>query len=138
MLLLTETQKQTLFKNYEVQELIGEGPLSEVYRAVVRSDGSVVAIKLMDKRILVRNRKVKAIYREKDAYIRLAGCPNVVQLRETMQDEDTVYFVMDFVPYGDLRSYVLEHEVSEDTARNIVKGIYAALQCIHIHGYAHR
>lgn len=138
MLLLTELQKETLLPRYDVLELVGEGPCSEVYRARCRESGTPVAIKILDKRLIVRYNMVRCVFAEKDAMLRLVGCSYIIRLLETLQDEDSLYFITEYATHCDLCSYLREHEVSEELARKIVKGIATGLNCIHQHRLAHR
>lgn len=138
MLLLTELQKETLLPRYEILELVGEGPCSEIYRGKGREGGASVAIKVVDKRLIVRRNMVRCVLAEKEAMLRLAGCSNVIRLLETLQDEDSLYFISEYAAHCDLCSYLREHDVSEELARKMVSGISAGLKCIHQHSLAHR
>lgn len=138
MLFLTERQKETLFAKYEVIELIGEGPLSEVYKAKRRSDRHIVAIKILDKSMIIRKDKIETVFCAKEAMLKLVKCPGIVRLLETMQDEDTLYYVMEYAVNGDLRSYVLEHELTEAQTKEITKKLFIAIECMHENRIAHR
>lgn len=138
MLLLTERQKLTLLPKYDVIELIGEGPLSEVYKARRRSDNHIVAIKILDKSMIIRKGKTKTVLCAKEAMLKLDKCPGIIRLLETMQDEDTLYYVMEYIVNGDLRGYVVEHEITEEQAKKIAKKLFLAIECMHEHRIVHR
>lgn len=138
MLLLTERQKETLLPKYDVIELIGDGPFSEIYKARRRSDKHIVVIKLLDKRLIIRNNKVKTVFSAKKAMLKLSKCPGIVRLLETMQDEDTLYYVIEYAANGDLRTYVLEHVMTEAQAKDITKKLSTAIESMHEHKIAHR
>lgn len=138
MLLLTEAQKGTLLPKYDILELVGEGPLSEIYKARCHSNGRMVAIKMLDKNQVVRKNKIEAVFNEKEAMLKLGQCPGIVRLIETMQDGDTLYYVMEYAVNGDLRSYVLEHEIDEMQAKEIVKKLFIVIECMHKNGIVHR
>lgn len=138
MLLLTERQRLTLLPKYDVIELIGDGPLSEVYKARRRSDNHTVAIKILDKSMIIRKNKIRTVLCAKEAMLKLDKCPGIIRLLETMQDKDTLYYVMEYAVNGDLRSYVVEHKVTEAQAREIAKKLFLAIECMHEHRIAHR
>lgn len=130
--------KETLLPKYEVIEFIGEGPLSEVYKARHRPDHHIVAIKILDKRLVIRKNKIKSVFYAKEAMLKLRECPGIVRLLETMQDEDTLYYVMEYATNGDLRNYVLEHEITEAQAKEITRNLFTAINYMHGKGIVHR
>ena len=65
--------------------------------------------------------------------------PNIVRvLEKAEEDHEYIYFVMEFVPGGDLQSAILERRIDEQTVPEIIYGVGQALQFAHEHRAFHR
>lgn len=62
------------------------------------------AIKVLDKRHIIKEDKVKYVNIEKNTLNRLGEHPGVVRLYYTFQDERSLYFVLDLATGGELLS----------------------------------
>lgn len=60
------------------------------------------AIKVLDKRHIIKEDKVKYVNIEKNTLNRLGEHPGVVRLYYTFQDERSLYFVLDLATGGEL------------------------------------
>ena len=67
-----------------------------------RSTKTTVAVKIMLKRHVEREGKVRAVHAEREALAR-ARSDHIVRLIETFQDRDYLFFVLEFCAGGDLR-----------------------------------
>ena len=96
----------------DVGETIGIGSFSRVKIAVVRpraddDDGArACAVKVCHKARLVDSGEVASVLREKAALATVAGHPMIMELYGTHQDQDRVYFVFEYLPGGELFSYL--------------------------------
>lgn len=85
-------------KDFNFGQTLGEGSYSTVLAAQDRQSGKDYAIKVLDKRHIIKEKKVKYVNIEKDTLNRLTDHPGVVRLYYTFQDERSLYFVLDLCP----------------------------------------
>jgi len=65
--------------------------------------------------------------------------PGIVKLYYSFQDSRFLYFVMEYLPGGDLMNLLIKREIlSEDETRFYIAELIIAVQAIHKHGYIHR
>lgn len=75
---------------------------------------------------------------EKEALIRLSSSPFVINLHGTFQDEKRLYFVLDYIPNGDLESFLKNETLSFDSMRYIMKQLVLAIGDLHSNFVIHR
>ena len=88
--------------NYAFGRVLGEGAFAHCVLAKQRSTKTTVAVKIMLKRHVEREGKVRAVHAEREALAR-ARSDHIVRLIETFQDRDYLFFVLEFCGGGDLR-----------------------------------
>ncbi|KAI9711305.1 MAG: pkb-activating kinase-like protein [Bogoriella megaspora] len=126
-------------KDFEFGRTLGEGSYSTVLAATDRQTGREYAIKVLDKRHIIKEKKVKYVNIEKDTLNRLTDHPGVVRLYYTFQDERSLYFVLDLATGGELLG-VLKKMASFDMecARFYSAEILDAVDYMHSRGIIHR
>ncbi|KAL1918145.1 uncharacterized protein VTP21DRAFT_3411 [Calcarisporiella thermophila] len=97
-------QRRSL-RDFEFGRTLGEGSYSTVVAATERETGREYAIKILNKRSIVKDRKVKYVKIEKRALIRLRH-PGVVRLHATFHDNTSLYFVLELAKKGELLTYI--------------------------------
>lgn len=90
---------------------LGAGAISHVVRSqLIFSHNSgkktPVSVKILSKIQLLQQHKVESVMNEKEALLRLAPSPFIVRLFGTAQSEDEVYFVLEWLPHGDLLQHI--------------------------------
>lgn len=138
-ILLTEVQRKTLAEHgYKLLKLVGEGPYAEVYHAI-NLKGMSVALKIMDKGMVIRNRRTQAVMVERKALNDLKTCPYVCHCIQFFQDTDNLYDVREYEEKGDLGEYFRNGgKFTEQEACRFIYKLYLGIDCIHKAGYAHR
>lgn len=91
-------------KDFTFGRVLGEGSFSTVVSATDRQTLREYAIKILDKRHIIKEKKVKYVNVEKNTLNRLGEHPGIVRLYYTFQDERSLYFVLDLAPNGELFS----------------------------------
>lgn len=138
--LLTNYQLDRLMKgerggyfygDYRVLYLIGAGTFARVYRAVHKTSGKIVAVKVLRKRFREDTNMTEQFLREGQIGADLRH-PSIVPIYEVSQDARTPFMVMEFVEGRNLREFTrvrkrLETIESLKLAIDILSGLaYAA------------
>ncbi|KAH7083447.1 kinase-like domain-containing protein [Paraphoma chrysanthemicola] len=93
-------------KDFNFGRTLGEGSYSTVLAATDRQTLREYAIKVLDKRHIIKEKKVKYVNIEKDTLNRLTEHPGIVRLYYTFQDERSLYFVLDLAAGGELLGFL--------------------------------
>ena len=93
-------------RDFQFGRTLGEGSYSTVVAATDRSTLKEYAIKMLDKRHIIKEKKVKYVNIEKNTLNRLGDHPGIVKLYFTFQDETTLYFVLDLAVNGELLGFI--------------------------------
>lgn len=118
---------------------IGHGAFAEVF-LVHRTDKptQLYAMKTLKKSDVLSRNQMAHVKAERDI---LAESDNewVVKLYFSFQDYEYLYFVMDFVPGGDLMSLLIKLRIfSESLARFYIAELTMAIESVHKMGFIHR
>ncbi|KKK17475.1 hypothetical protein ARAM_005160 [Aspergillus rambellii] len=89
-------------RDFSFGHTLGEGSYSTVVLGTDRQTLKEYAIKILDKRHIIKEKKVKYVNIEKDTLNRLTDHPGIVRLYYTFQDERSLYFVLDLCKGGEL------------------------------------
>ena len=75
---------------------------------------------------------------EKDA-LAIVSSPFIVTLFYSFQDDDYLYFIMEYLPGGDVMTLLIRKDIlSEHEVRFYIAETVLALEAIHAKGYLHR
>lgn len=104
----SKTPPKKCAKDFKFGKLIGEGSFSMVYLAKDIHSNRECAIKVCEKSHIMREKKQKAIMREKQIMNILNSNPSplFIQLFCTFQDANRLYFVMNYAKGGELLPYI--------------------------------
>ncbi|KAJ3207280.1 hypothetical protein HDU82_003900 [Entophlyctis luteolus] len=140
---LRERRTRLRVSAFQIVTQIGQGGYGQVY-LVRKRDGSggnggeVMALKKMSKRILKRMGEVHHVITERDILAR-ADSIWLVKLFYAFQDLENVYFAMEFVPGGDVRTLFNNSGVLiEGHARFYIAEMATAVSELHRLGFIHR
>lgn len=121
---------------------IGEGSYATVWEAEMKDEqsrlyGKRFAIKVVSKLNVIRNKKQKYVVIEKRVFLK-CDHPNIVKLKLTFQDENSLYFVMDLCD-GELLSLIKEREkLPLSLTKLYIAEIVSALEHMHQKEIVHR
>uniref|UniRef100_A0A0D9VCW2 non-specific serine/threonine protein kinase n=1 Tax=Leersia perrieri TaxID=77586 RepID=A0A0D9VCW2_9ORYZ len=86
---------------YRVGRTIGAGTFAKVRLAVDGETGATVAVKVIDKRMVLKNNLMYQVKREITA-MKLLNHPNIVKIYEVIATKTKICLVMEYVPGGQL------------------------------------
>jgi 3-phosphoinositide dependent protein kinase-1 len=126
-------------RDFNFGNTLGEGSYSTVVFATDRQTLKEYAIKILDKRHIIKEKKVKYVNIEKDTLNRLTDHPGIVRLYYTFQDERSLYFVLDLAKGGELLG-VLKRMTTfdEECTRFYGAQILDTIDYMHKRGVIHR
>ena len=130
---------QTLLSDrYELQDRLGSGGMSNVYRATDRILERTVAVKILAEHLSDDERFVARFRREALAVAKLIH-PNIVQVYDTGIDQDRHFIVMEYVE-GRSGAQILQRDRHLDPVVTVEIGVQscAGLDYAHRHGIIHR
>ncbi|KAL2338211.1 hypothetical protein Fmac_012657 [Flemingia macrophylla] len=130
-------RRSIILDKYEMGRLLGQGNFAKVYHARNLATNEAVAIKVIKKEKLKKERLVKQIKREVSV-MRLVRHPHIVQLKEVMATKGKIFLVMEYVRGGELFSKVAEGKLTEDLARRYFQQLISAVDFCHSRGVTHR
>ncbi|XP_066438274.1 serine/threonine-protein kinase LATS2 [Eleutherodactylus coqui] len=117
---------------------LGIGAFGEVCLASKVDTKALYAMKTLRKKDVLNRNQVAHVKAERDI---LAEADNewVVKLYYSFQDKDSLYFVMDYIPGGDMMSLLIRMEVfPEHLARFYIAELTLAIESVHKMGFIHR
>ena len=118
---------------------LGEGSYSTVMAATDRQTLQEYAIKVLDKKHIIKEKKVKYVNIEKDTLNKLTDHPGVVRLYYTFQDMQSLYFVLDLASGGELLGVLKRMTTfNEECTQFYCAQILDTIGYMHSQGVIHR
>nr|XP_058939436.1 serine/threonine-protein kinase LATS1 isoform X2 [Kogia breviceps] len=117
---------------------LGIGAFGEVCLARKVDTKALYATKTLRKKDVLLRNQVAHVKAERDI---LAEADNewVVRLYYSFQDKDNLYFVMDYIPGGDMMSLLIRMGIfPENLARFYIAELTCAVESVHKMGFIHR
>jgi len=96
------------------------------------------ALKCMNKRRILQSSMIHHLNQERRVMGDVSRCPFVVRMTQTLQDNTSVYLLMEPIMGGELFNYMYDNPLSEDAARFYAACAVQALDYCHSHGYVYR
>ncbi len=123
---------------YEIQEIVGVGGMSVVYKAYDNVDDRIVAVKILKDEFLSNDDFVRRFKNESKA-IALLSHPNIVKVYDVHFGEKLQYIVMEYVDGITLKEYIQKQgAITWNDALFFTTQILKALQHAHDKGIVHR
>jgi len=120
------------------EQPIGRGAYGEVLLATDKETNITYAVKILNKKHIIAQKKVECVTREK-VLLDMLRHPNIVNLYFTFSDPDNLHYVLEYCPHGELLDYIKKHKCFNlDVARFYSAEILSAIEFMHSKGVAHR
>ncbi|KAM8831870.1 serine/threonine-protein kinase LATS1 [Spinachia spinachia] len=126
---------KSMFKRIKT---LGIGAFGEVCLARKEDTGALYAMKTLRKKDVLLRNQVAHVKAERDI---LAEADNewVVRLYYSFQDRDNLYFVMEYIPGGDMMSLLIRLGIfKEELAQFYIAELTCAVESVHKMGFIHR
>ena len=132
----------TLKDRYRIEELLGQGGMSAVYKATDPNLRRVVAIKLIHSH-LADNPEFLSRFEEEAAAVAKLRHPNIVQVYDFDHDEQVYYMVLEFVPGETLNARLkrldqANRQLEIGEALGYLAQVCEAVEYAHRRGMVHR
>lgn len=132
------TKKTWTLDDFLIQEKAGNGQYGIVYRAVEKISKYEVALKAINISKIAEHDFFNQTKSEIEIHYRLRH-PNILRLFGYFYDDQSVYVVLEYAPYGNLYQKIKrERNLSEDLARSILKQLVNALIFMRDRNIIHR
>ena len=129
---------ELIAERYELEELVGTGGMSSVYRAHDRLLERDVALKVLHQQFLADGEQVERFRREARAVAQLSH-PNIVTVIDRGEQEGRQYIVFEYVDGENLKALVeREGPLPERDAIELALQVARALGFAHEQGLVHR
>ncbi|GKU02904.1 agc pdk1 protein kinase [Fusarium langsethiae] len=126
-------------RDFSFGRTLGEGSYSTVYMATDRQTLKEYAVKVLEKRHIIKEKKIKYVNIEKNTLNRLTEHPGIVRLYYTFQDETSLYYVLDLCNGGELLGVLKKTGTFDiECTRFYGAQILDAIDYMHSRGVIHR
>ena len=123
---------------YKIEECLGTGGMSVVFRATDTSDGTAVAIKMLKDETANDKNSLEQFINESNV-VSMLSHPNIVSIRDVSIRTERKYLVMEYIEGISLRTYMDKRGALElDEFFSFSEQILAALEHAHSRGVIHR
>ncbi|XP_012573429.1 CBL-interacting serine/threonine-protein kinase 21 isoform X2 [Cicer arietinum] len=123
---------------YKLGRTIGEGAFSKVKLAFNSNNGEKVAIKVIDKHMVMKN-NLKHQVQSEIRTMKLLNHPNIVRIHEVLGTKTKIYIVMEYVSGGQLLDKMTyANKLNEREARKLFQQLIDAVDYCHNKGVYHR
>ncbi|KAK5681454.1 serine/threonine protein kinase [Elasticomyces elasticus] len=126
-------------QQYRIEGQLGKGHFATVYLATRKTDGLSFAVKKFEKRSGPGERsKVEGLQQE-IAVLMSVSHPNVLCLKDTFDEVDGVYLVLELAPEGELFNWiVLKQKLTEAETRKVFIQLFQGVKYLHERNIVHR
>ncbi|KAK5709372.1 serine/threonine protein kinase [Elasticomyces elasticus] len=126
-------------QQYRIEGQLGKGHFATVYLATRKTDGLSFAVKKFEKRSGPGERsKVEGLQQE-IAVLMSVSHPNVLCLKDTFDEVDGVYLVLELAPEGELFNWiVMKQKLTEAETRKVFIQLFQGVKYLHERNIVHR
>ncbi|XP_065848920.1 CBL-interacting serine/threonine-protein kinase 21 [Euphorbia lathyris] len=123
---------------YHLGRTIGEGTFAKVKLAVNSITNNYVAIKIIDKQMVVESNLKSQVAREIRT-MKLLHHPNIVRIHEVIGTKTKIYIVMEYISGGQLSDKLsYSKKLNESEARKVFQQLIDSVDYCHNRGVYHR
>jgi protein-serine/threonine kinase len=136
--LLVSTSKKPQLEDFEMLSTLGKGSFAKVVLVRYKGDTQLYAMKILKKKEITARNEEDHIRSERKI-LEDAKSPFVVKLKWAFQNNRKLYFVMEFMPGGELFFHLSKaHRFNESIARFYISEVIIGLEYLHNLGIIYR
>ncbi|KAK4795462.1 hypothetical protein SAY86_013456 [Trapa natans] len=137
--IINDPAGDNIHERYKLGKELGRGEFGITYQCLENVTGETYACKTISKGKLKTEIDVEDVRREVEIMRHLPKHPNIVTLKETYEDKEAIYLVMELCEGGELFDRIVSRgHFTERAAANITKTIMEVVKVCHEHGVIHR
>ncbi|KAL4891377.1 cytochrome P450 [Aspergillus ambiguus] len=135
-----QTRDTNAFRQqYRIFRTLGKGHFATVYLCVERSTGTQYAVKMFEKRPGDSQKSQTDPLQQEIGLLMGVNHPNLLCLKDTFDESDGVYLVLELAPEGELFNLIVsKQKFSENETRHIFRQLFEGLKYLHDRGIVHR
>ncbi|OLN88653.1 putative serine/threonine-protein kinase fhkC [Colletotrichum chlorophyti] len=132
-------QTSAFLQQYTLLEKLGKGHFAEVFLCVEKSTGQRYAVKIFTKTAGMEERSKQEGLQQEIAVLMGVSHPNVLCLKDTFNERNAVYLVLELAPEGELFNFiVMKQKLTEDETRKLFKQLFQGIKYLHDRNIVHR
>ncbi|XP_034149306.1 hormonally up-regulated neu tumor-associated kinase homolog A [Esox lucius] len=125
--------------NYLIGRKLGEGSFAKVREGLHAMTGEKVAVKVIDKRKAKKDSYVTKNLRREGHIQQMIRHPNITQLLDILETDNSYYLVMELCPGGNLMNRIYDKKkLDERETQKYVRQLVMAVEHLHRAGVVHR
>ncbi|KAM0721826.1 hypothetical protein Q7P37_002751 [Cladosporium fusiforme] len=126
-------------KQYNIQGQLGKGHFATVYLATEKSSGIRYAVKKFEKRSGPGERSKVDGLQQEIAVLMGVSHPSMLCLKDTFDERDGVYLVLELAPEGELFNWiVMKQKLTESETRHVFVQLFQGIKYLHERNIVHR
>ncbi|KID91208.1 checkpoint kinase 2-like protein [Metarhizium guizhouense ARSEF 977] len=126
-------------QQYALLEKLGKGHFAEVYLCIERSTGQRYAVKIFTKPPGMEDKSKTEGLQQEIGVLMGVSHPNVLCLKDTFNERDRVYLVLELASEGELFNFiVMKQKLTEDETRKLFLQLFQGIKYLHERNIVHR
>jgi serine/threonine-protein kinase Chk2 len=126
-------------QQYRLLQQLGKGHFATVYLCVERATGTQYAVKVFERRPGDSQKSQTESLQQEIGLLMGVNHPNLLCLKDTFDEADGVYLVLELAPEGELFNLIVSRQkFSEEETRHIFVQLFEGLKYLHDRGIVHR
>lgn len=133
-----EIKESKYISHFKLQELLGEGGMGKVYKAVDKQANKTVAVKILNPHLMKDEENRKRLASE-GRLLSSLNHPNIVKVLEFGETAQHAFVAMEYLSGGTLHDYIgKNYPLPEERIVEVTEQICSGLRVIHTNNIIHR
>ena len=116
--------------SFTIEDILGEGSFGKVFKIRMKSNGEIYAMKVLNKKFLMKNNQLKYAITECNV-LKQAASPFILTLYYSFQTQENLYMIIDYCPGGDLNFHIIQNLFEENEARFYIAELILGIEHLH-------